>query len=61
MKSLIRKREYPENLIRSKMNKVKFSILRLKSNDKNHNMKGIPLVVAYHPLLKSLSGSLITT
>ena len=26
-----------------------------KSNEKNHNMKGIPLVVTYHPLLKSLS------
>ena len=37
------------------MSKVKFSDLRLKSNDKNHNMKGIPLVVTCHPLLKSLS------
>ena len=38
------------------MNKVKFSNLRPKNNDKNHNMKGIPLVVTYHPLLKSQSG-----
>ena len=45
-----------ESLIRSEMNKVKFSNLRLKSNDKNHKMKGIPLVVWYHPLLKFLSG-----
>ena len=58
MKLWFRKREYPESLIRSEMNKVKFSSLRPKNNDKNHNMKGIPLVVTYHPLLKSLSGIL---
>ena len=56
MKSQFRKREYPENLIRSEMNKVKFSNFRPKISYKNHNMKGIPLVVTYHPLLKSLSG-----
>ena len=28
--------------------------MRLKSNGNNHNVKGIPLVVTYHPLLKSL-------
>ena len=56
IKLWFRKREHPENLIRCEMNKVKFSNLRPKSNDKNHNMKGIPLVVTYHPLLKSLSG-----
>ena len=56
IKSWFRKREYPENLIRSEMNKVKFSNFRPKSSYKNHNMKGIPLVVTYHPLLKSLSG-----
>ena len=54
MKSWFRKREYPENLIRSEMNKVKFSNFRSKNTDKN-NMKGIPLVMDY-PLLKSLSG-----
>ena len=54
MKSWFLKREYPENLISSEMKKVKFSSLRLKSNDKNHNIKGIPYVVTYHPLLKSL-------
>ena len=56
MKSWFRKREYPENLIRSEMNKVKFSNFRPKNTDKNHNMKGIPLVVMDYPLLKSLSG-----
>ena len=55
MKSWFRKREYPENLIRSEMNKVKFSNFRSKNTDKN-NMKGIPLVVMDYPLLKSLAG-----
>ena len=55
MKSWFRKREDPEDLINSEMSNVKFSNLTLKSNDKNHNMKGIPLVVTYHRLLKSLS------
>ena len=40
------------------MSKGKFSNLRLKSNDKNYNMKGIPLVFEYHPLLKSVSAIL---
>ena len=57
MKSWFRKKEYPENLIRSEMNKVKFSNFDKKKNtDKNHNMKGIPLVVMDYPLLKSLAG-----
>ena len=56
MKLWFRKRESPERLIRSEMKKVKFSNLMPKNNDKKHNMKGIPLVVTYHPLLKSLSG-----
>ena len=55
MKSWFRKKEYLEDLINSDMRKVKFSNLRLKSNDKNHTMKGIPSVVTYHLLLKSLS------
>ena len=54
IKSWFRKRESLEDLICSEMSKVKFSNLRLKSNDKNHNMKEIPCVVTYHPLLKSL-------
>ena len=45
MKSWFCKKEYPEDLISSAISKVKFSNLRLKSNDKNHNMKGIPLAV----------------
>ena len=55
MKLWFRKPESPKDLISSEMNKVKFSNLRLKSNDKNYNMKGIPLVVTYHPFLKSRS------
>ena len=39
---------------RSEMTKVKFFNLRPKSNDKNHNLKVMSLVVTYHPLLKSL-------
>ena len=38
------------------MNKVKFSNLRPKNNDKDHNMKWIPLVIIYYLLLKTLSG-----
>ena len=56
MKLQFGKREYPVNLIWSEMNKVNFSNFRSKSNDKNHYMKEIPLVVTYHPLLKFLSG-----
>ena len=59
MKSWFMKRKYPEDLISSEMRKVKFFILRLKSNDTNHNMKGIPLVVAYYLLLKTVSAILI--
>ena len=55
MKLWFSRREYPEDLINSEMSKVKFSNLRLKGNDKNHNRKEILLVVMYHPLLKSLS------
>ena len=48
-------REFPGDLISSEMKKFKFSNLRLKGNDKNYSLKGIPLVVTYYPLLKSLS------
>ena len=34
----------------------RFSNLSLKSNDKNHNMKGVSFAVENHFLLKSLSG-----
>ena len=48
-------REYIEDLIISEMRKVKFSNSRLIRNDENHNMKVIPLIVSYYPLLKPLS------
>ena len=38
------------------MNNRKFSNFRPKNSDKTHNMKGIPLAVTYHPVLKSLIG-----
>ena len=55
MKLWSRKREFSEDLISSEIRKVKFSNVRSKINDKNHNMKGIPLVATHHPLLKSFS------
>ena len=57
MKSWFLKREYPERLISAEMDKVKFSNIERRSNSKTQ--KGIPLVVTYHPLLKSLSTSII--
>ena len=53
MKSWFLKREYPEKLISTEMDKVKFSNVERKSNNKTQ--KGIPLVVTYYSLLKSLS------
>ena len=52
MKSWFSKREYPEDLVSSEMRKV---IFFQKSNNKNHSMKGIPLVITYHSLLKPLT------
>ena len=52
---------HPEGLISFQIRQVKFSNLRLKSNDKNHNTvwkKNILLVVTYHRLLKSLNASI---
>ena len=57
MKSWFLKREYPKKSISAKMDKDNFSNIKSKSNSKTQ--KGIPLVVTYHPLLKSLSRSLI--
>ena len=54
LKSWFLKREYPEKLISAEMGKAKFSNGERKSNSKNQ--KGIPLVVTYHPLVKSFSG-----
>ena len=53
MKSWFLKRKYLEKLISVEMDKVKFSNIERKSNSKTQ--KGIPLVVTYHPLYKSLS------
>ena len=53
MKSWFLKREYPEELISAEMDKVKFPNIERKSSSKTQ--KGIPLVVTYHSLLKSLS------
>ena len=48
MKSWFLKREYPEKLILTEINKVKFSNIERKSNSKTQ--KGISLVVRYRPL-----------
>ena len=53
IRSWFLKREYPEKLISADIDKVKFSNIERKSNSKTQ--KGIPLVVTYHPLLKSHS------
>ena len=53
MKSWFLKREYPEMLILAEMDEVKFSNIERKSNSKTQRC--IPLVVTYHPLLKTLS------
>ena len=55
LKFWLRKREYPEGRKSSAMRKVRFYNLKIKNNDNDNNMKGIQLVVTYHPLLKSLS------
>ena len=53
MKSWFLKGEYRERLISAEMDKVKCSNIERKSNSKSQ--KGIPVVVRYHPLFKSLS------
>ena len=52
MKSWFPKRGCPERLIEKEMKKVKFNHSHFIGK---HSKKGIPLVVTYHPLLKSLS------
>ena len=49
MKSWFLKREYPEKLIENKMRKVKFCKEGIK---KAKGVKGIPLLVMYHPPMK---------
>ena len=56
-KSQFFRREYPERLIFAKMEKVMFSNIERRIYSKTQ--KGIPLVVTYHPLLKSLSSIVI--
>ena len=56
MKQWFAKRDYPQDLINSEMNKVKFPHIENKYNSSKE--KGIPFVVTFHPLLKSL-GSIL--
>ena len=53
MKSWFLKRGYPERLTDKEMKKVKFNHYHFIG--KHNSKKGIPLVVIYHSLLKSLS------
>ena len=57
IKQWFAKRDYPQDLIYSEMNKVKVPYVENKYNDKE---KGIPFAVTFHPLLKSL-GSIVNT
>ena len=57
MKPRFLKREYPKRLILAEMDKVRFSNIERRGNSKTQ--KGVPLVVTYHPLLKSLTSILI--
>ena len=52
MKTWFLKRGYPESIIQSEMDKVKFK--RQRSARKEGITKGVPLVITYHPLLKSV-------
>ena len=56
MKQWFAKRDYPQDLINSEINKVKFLYVENKYN--NNKEKGIFFVVTFHPLLKS-SGSIL--
>ena len=52
MKTWFLKRGYPESISQSEMDKVKFK--RQRSARKEGITKGVPLVITYHPLLKSV-------
>ena len=52
MKSWFLKCGYSNNVIEKKIKKVRFS--KISSTRKN-NAKGVPLVVTYHPGLKSIN------
>ena len=56
MKQCFAKRDFPQDLINSEINKVKFPYVENKYN--NNKEKGIPFVVMFYPLLKSL-GSIL--
>ena len=53
MESWFLNRKYPEKFISAEMDKVKFSNMERKSNNKIE--KSIHLELTYHPLLMSLS------
>ena len=55
MRQWFAKSDYPQDLINSEMSKVKFPYVENKYNNKK---KGIPFVVTFHLLLKSL-GSIV--
>ena len=52
MKSSFLKRKYLEKLIDNEMKKVRFFPVNLQNKKRE---KGVPFVVTYHPILKSLS------
>ena len=52
MKLWFLNRGYPKRLIDTEVEKVKFSCTSRKKDTK---MKGIPLVMTYHPLLKEFA------
>ena len=51
MKSWFLKRSYPEHLINAEMKKVKYPSRKSQKSE----LKGVPFVVTYHPLLNELS------
>ena len=54
MKSWFQARGYPSDLFQKEMNRVKFSG-NWDKNKTNKKSKGVPLVVAFHPLVKYFS------
>ena len=55
MKQWFAKRDFPQDLINSEINKVKFPYVENKYN--NNKEKGIAFVVMFYPLLKSLGST----
>ena len=52
MRSWFLKRKYPEKLIHNEIKKVRFFTANLQNKKRE---KGVPFVVIYHPILKSLN------